>query len=170
MTGEIVLFVCLAALLAVSGLAVIVARRAIYSALALVVNFFGIAILYFTLGSQFLGIAQVVVYLGAIMVLFLFCIMLLQMSAEEALEEKAGLHIGAAIVLCVAFLGILWAQVLRVPTQTGTLAADAQREALSTVEAIGSGLFTRWALPFEITSVLLLVGIVGSILLAKRRL
>jgi NADH-quinone oxidoreductase subunit J len=168
---EVLLFSGLAAIAIISGVVVVATKHAIVSALALVVNLCTLAVFYFALGSQLLGVVQIFVYLGAIMVLFLFCIMLLRLGPEDALEERGGLKRLAAVILALLFLGIVYSQVIG-PIRVAAEPEEMVRlhQTVSTVEAIGQGLFTRWALPFEITSLLLLVAIVGSVLLAKRRL
>jgi NADH-quinone oxidoreductase subunit J len=158
----------LIALLAMaSAVGVIVFPNAIRAALCLVVNFFMIAFLYFTLNAEMLGITQVVVYTGAIMVLFLFVIMLLNLGSLPILEEKLDLRrLGAGLLGLLMFGAISFTVLL--PLRE---ISDVQSPSLAgTPMAVGRTLFTLYLYPFEIASVLLLVGIVGSILLAKRRI
>lgn len=166
-TPNLVLFGGIAGLSALAAVGVVLFDNAIRSALCLVLNFFLLAVLYFTLGSEMLGITQIVVYTGAIMVLFLFVIMLLNLGAPQVLTERldpkkplAALFGGVLIVLVGAQILPELAKV----TQPGPL------EGAGGPQAIGRALFTDYVIPFEAVSVLLLVGIVGSILLAKRRL
>ena len=171
--GSLILFWVLALVSAGSAMLVVLNRNPVRSALFLVLNFFVLAVLYLTLSAQFIAAVQIIVYAGAIMVLFLFVIMLLNLGAPEALVERGGLQKPAALILAMTFFAAL--------TAAGAVSAGlgpvkATPETLRTggsVEAVGIGLFdgTRpWLFPFEVTSILLLVGIVGAIILAKRRI
>lgn len=173
MTWSTVVFGVLAVTSVGTALLVVANRNPVRSALWLVLNFFVLAVLYLTLSAQFIAAAQVIVYAGAIMVLFLFTIMLLNLGGADILRESGGLRAAAAVALAGIFLGAL--------ALAGSLggsmglpeAAPGAIARNGTVEAIGHSLFDPgqpWLFPFEITSVLLLVGIVGSIVLAKRRL
>lgn len=166
-TPEFVLFGILAAVGVAASVGVVAFNSAIRSALCLVLNFFVLAVLYFTLNAQFLGITQVVVYTGAIMVLFLFVIMLLNIGAEHFLNEKfdykriVGLAAGVLLFLMVG------SQLLPALQSFNHVSALGD---YGTPQAIGHTLFTEYVIPFECISVLLLVGVVGSILLAKRKM
>lgn len=158
----------------------ILQRNPVMSALLLVANFFCIAALYLLLQQQFLAVIQVVVYTGAIMVLVLFVIMLLNLGDEHLpglpgkgrqagrLAERLNLWQSLGIALVVGFL-IEMVYILMFKNRAGDYrelhpsAAD-----LGTVEAIGDALFNKFLLPFEVTSLLLLVAIVGAVILAKR--
>jgi NADH-quinone oxidoreductase subunit J len=152
---------------------VVANRNPVRSALFLVANFFVLALLYMTLAAQFIAAVQVIVYAGAIMVLFLFVIMLLNLGAPEALRERGGLQTPAAVLLSGVLLSALTAAGA---LGTGLAHSAATPKTLAnggTVETIGVSLFDPkqpWLFPFEVTSVLLLVGIVGAIILAKRRI
>lgn len=150
----------------VSAIGVVALPNPVRSALLLVVNFVAIAAFYFMLHAQFLGIVQIIVYIGAILVLFLFVIMLLNLGTPEALRERGELKTPVAVGLGLFFLGFIATQIATaVETRPVTAPPD-----IGTAETVGKALFTQWVFPFEITSVLLLVGIVGAILLAKRRI
>jgi NADH-quinone oxidoreductase subunit J len=162
-----------AAFLVIGGLAALGAtgvvafgEKPVRSALCLVLNFFLLGIVYFMLGAQLLGITQIMVYAGAIMVLFLFVIMVLQLQSQGVSAQKEhrwpfALAGAACLAGVVAFL------VVSFDPSPG---ANPVGEEFGTPQAVGAYLFTRYAFPFELASVLLLVGIVGSVLLAKRRL
>ncbi|HXG23431.1 MAG TPA: NADH-quinone oxidoreductase subunit J [Chthonomonadales bacterium] len=156
-----------------SAIAVVANRNPVRSALFLVVNFFVLAIFYLTLSAQFIAAVQVIVYAGAIMVLFLFVIMLLNLGSPEVMRERGGLQTPAAVVLGIFFLTVLNAAG---GVSAGLAPSRATAESLAkggTVETIGLALFDAsqpWLFPFELTSVLLLIGIVGAIVMAKRRL
>lgn len=164
MTG----FVLLAGLTLGAGIAMILQRNAVHAALLLVLNFAGLALLFLTLGAEFLFIAQIVVYAGAIMVLFLFVIMLLGVDRSEALMEPRrfqrrqvalGLAFGAGLVGS-GFVALLGKSVTR-PLP------EAERS-FGSVEKLGELLFSSYLLPFEVTSLLLLVAAIGILMLAKR--
>jgi len=148
---------------------VITRRNPVISALFLILNFFCLAGLYLTLNAQFIAVIQVLVYAGAIMVLFLFVIMLLNLGDEERLKEKlsfkrifaAGLSFGLLLEL-VYIVGFI-----DVPMPAGDFSKGVE---IGTVEYIGEELFTTYLFPFEITSVLLLAAMVGAVVLAKRKM
>jgi len=157
----------------VSALLCITRRSPVVSAMWLVLTMFSIAALFVILGAQFIGAIQVLVYAGAIMVLFLFVIMLLNLGRGEPsdLPGRLGslLLLGLGAVLTVE----LWAITRIVPDgairlPAGTMDSLAEQE--GAVGAISGPLFRDYLVPFEITSVLLLAAVVGAVVLAKRRL
>lgn len=158
----------LATVIVVTGISVILFRNPIYSALSLILNFFTLGVIYLLLGSEFLAIIQIIVYAGAIMVLFLFVIMLLNVVREEKRDEIRRLRIFAFV-----FSMILIAEVV-----AGFKAGwSFRKENLVRIDAlagsvknIGRLLFTDYLLPFEITSVLLLVAIIGAVFLGKKQI
>lgn len=166
-TPELMMFGAMAGLAALGAVGVVLFKSAVRSALCLVINFFMLAFLYFTLNAEMLGITQIVVYTGAIMVLFLFVIMLLNLNAPQLLFEKKDFKIGAGMLMGLALFGLVASQVL-IPMQ-GVVATRSDN-GYGAPEPVGRALFTLYAWPFEIASILLLVGIVGSILLAKRKI
>jgi NADH-quinone oxidoreductase subunit J len=154
----------------VSALAMVLNRNPVHSALFLVLNFFVLAVMYLMLGAEFLAAVQVIVYAGAIMVLFLFVIMLLSVKGEEDLTDRLRGMKPFAVIFALVLL-IETAVVLRSEFVTG-VKGEYTSEVMnhtSSVELIGAKLFTDYLLPFEVTSVLLLVAIVGAIYMAKRR-
>lgn len=164
--GPMLLFAVLAAVAVASGVGVVAFNNPIRSALCLIANFLSLALLYFTLGAEMLGIIQVVVYTGAIMVLFLFVLMLLNLAAPGALRESRDLRrLGAGALAGALFVLVVVQAVLPLQESVAPQASDFY----GTPMALGRALFTEYVWPFELASVLLLVGIVGSILLAKRR-
>src|SRR5512136_2987289 len=161
MTPQLFLFVVLALVAIISAIGLLVSRNAIYAALFLVLNFMTIAVFFLLLNAPFIAVAQVSVYTGAIMVLFLFVIMLL--GAERAGQIQAiRWQIPLAIILGVILLGeavyIIIVQRGMLPQVTSQLPAD-----FGSPAQVGTALFSGYLLPFEITSVLLLVGMVGAI-------
>lgn len=151
-----------------SAIGLLFSRNAIYSALFLVFNFSVVAVLYLMLGAPFLAMAQVTVYAGAIMVLFLFVIMLLggeRLPGKEPLKFQRALAIGlAAIFFVEAGMLVAW-KLGAVPGGLDILPAAAVD--YGSPKAVGSELFTKYALPFEITSVILLAAAVGAITLTR---
>jgi NADH-quinone oxidoreductase subunit J len=152
-----------------TAIAMILQRNPVMSALLLVANFFCIAALYLLLQQQFLAVIQVVVYTGAIMVLVIFVIMLLNLGDEERLTERLNVWQALGIALVVGFLVEL-VYILMFKNRAGDFREfHANAAKLGTVEAIADSMFNKFLLPFEVTSLLLLVAIVGAVILAKRR-
>jgi NADH-quinone oxidoreductase subunit J len=160
-------FSIIAGVAALAAVGVVAFPNAVRSALCLVVNFFMLAFLYFTLNCEMLGITQVVVYTGAIMVLFLFVIMLLNLGAPQALFEKRDLKWVGGGIFGLALFALVATQLIA-PLQNVTEVRAAPT--FGSPQSVGLTLFSDYLYPFEIVSVLLLIGIVGSILLAKRRM
>lgn len=159
---------------AASAIGVVAFSNAVRSALCLVINFFALAFLYFTLNQELLGITQIIVYTGAIMVLFLFVVMLLNLGRPDLLNERGDIKRPLGILFGAMLGGIIVSQVVMPLQGQATTTYETATAVLEKnpggPEAIGRALFTSYAWPFEIASVLLLIGIVGSILLAKRRI
>jgi NADH-quinone oxidoreductase subunit J len=155
----------------VTGIGVVFARNAVYSALLLVANFFCLAAFYVMLNAQFLAAVQITVYAGAIMVLFVFVIMLLSPANEQGVLRRMRRQGLMAIPLALAFM----AQVVFVlvagtmsPAQ-GPYSLEKINEAGGSVQAVGRLLFTDYLLPFEVASLLLVIALVGAIVLGKRK-
>jgi NADH-quinone oxidoreductase subunit J len=163
---EPILFAGLALVAAVSGLLVIVQRHAIYSAMYLIITMGSLAGLYVLLGAHFVWAVQVLVYAGAIMVLFLFVIMLLNLPREDVAWAKHDLR----RILLAAALGVvlLIELILVVGLRAGPVRGAALPPDFGTTATVGRLLFTTFLFPFEITSVILLVAIVGAMVLAKK--
>jgi NADH-quinone oxidoreductase subunit J len=165
--AELVFFIILAPLAVVTALGMVLNRHAVYSALLLVVNFFCLAAFYVFLQAQFLAAVQVIVYAGAIMVLFLFVLMLLGIWREEVLRETIkGQRTVAAILGGLLLAGVMWAIFLHPFRGAG---ADLTRVANNdNVRAVGQLLFTRYLFAFEAAGLLLVVAAVGALVLGKR--
>jgi len=162
MSGADILFFILAGLLLVSSLLVVFQRNVVYSAVALVAALFFIAVFFFILHAPMVGVLQILVYAGAIMVLFLFVIMFLNPTALEPRRTFWwGLGSGAGLLLAVALVFFLSNGLPSPDLVAGTESFGSPRE-------LAKSLFTDFVLPFEIASVLLLVAIVGAVVLAKR--
>ena len=160
-----VAFVLIAGIAVGSALGLVFKRNPIHAALFLVVNLGAVAVLYLTLGAEFLAVAQIAVYAGAIMVLFLFAIFVLIPAREETTPDPRrsyrilALPVGAALL---GVLGFVVAASVRAQAPPAPAAPDG-------VEAIARLLFTDYLFPFEMTSVLLLAAMVGALLLSRRR-
>ena len=167
MTFESGIFYLLGAVAIASSLLMVTRRNPVMSAIFLILNFFCLAGLYLTLQAQFIAVVQIIVYAGAIMVLFLFVIMLLNLGNEEQLREKIGwkkiVAFGLSAALALEVLYIVGYQV-QVPVMKSPNAVE-----LGTVESIGRVLFSEFLFPFEVTSLLLVAAIVGAIVLAKKK-
>ncbi len=168
MTFEAILFFFIAILAVASALMMITRPNPVKGVLFLIVNFFCLAVLYLLLQAQFIAIIQILVYAGAIMVLFLFVIMLLNLQDEKMLLEKKNYKNFIAIALTAGVLVEIIAS-LGLTTVRKTSTVSPEMAQLGTVESIGSVLFRQYLLPFEITSVLLLAALVGVIVLAKKK-
>jgi NADH-quinone oxidoreductase subunit J len=166
MTLNLVLFFILAAVAVISALAMLFSRNAVYSALYLIVNFCTVAVFYLLLQAPFIAIAQVTVYAGAIMVLFLFVIMML--SAEQT-GQTAPRWWYQPLALILG--GVLLAETLFIVISQGNtlLTAAAPLASFSDPKSIGKLLFSEYLLPFEVTSILLLVAMVGAIVMTKEK-
>jgi NADH-quinone oxidoreductase subunit J len=164
MTAELVFFILLALVAIGAALGLLFSRSAIYAALFLVLNFMTVAVFYLMLNAPFLAMAQVTVYAGAIMVLFLFVIMLLgtsklKPSPENRWQRILALVLGAGLFVEITALFLLQGLGNQVIVQIGSQFGGPKE--------IGLELFRNYLLPFEVTSILLLVGMIGAIVLTK---
>ena len=168
MTLEQLLFYAFAAGGVISALLVVTRRNPIISVICLIVNFFCLAGLYLTLHAQFIAVIQILVYAGAIMVLFVFVIMLLNLGDERRLRD--GFSWKKVVAGGLGF-GVLMELIYIVMMNTASQSIDMDRATnIGTVEAVGHMLFTRFLFPFEVTSLLLTAAIVGAIILAKKKI
>ena len=160
-----------------SAIAMLLQRNAVHAALFLVVNFFTIAVFYLLLGAPFLFAVQVIVYAGAIMVLFLFVIMLLNVAYPEPVDRALGLlrPIGWSSALVLASL-VAWiaagspgASVARTASGAGLALGTVGVAEAGHVQEVAVTLFSKYLLPFEMTSILLLAAILGASVLARKR-
>ena len=161
-----VLFYFIACLTIISALFVVLNRNPVYSAVMLVFCFFSLAALYVLLEAYFVAVLEIIVYAGAIMVLFLFVIMLINVGKEIAATSIIVKAKVLPFVLVVLFslniiLLILWRN--EGLHQSNTISS------VGSITAIGQALFTKYLLPFEIASLLLLVALIGTVYLAKKR-
>lgn len=158
------LFAALAVASLFGAVGVLASRNPVHSALFLLVNFATFAIFYFLLNAQFLGMVQVIVYAGAIVVLFLFVVMLIGGNISGERSRKRLFTTIAAFVLAALFL---LAMVVGIASNAPTQIAVGAPESGS-VQAIGAVLYTTFITPFELASILLLAGMLGGVVLARR--
>jgi len=163
----LVLFFILFAGLAIGcAISVVAQRNPLYSAISLIGVFISLACLYVTLAAPFIAAVQVIVYAGAIMVLVVFVIMLL--NVEE--EERKPLRLRFLVPVAIGLAGVLFAEtafiIFFVRESPGTPVRNVSDVGLTS--SIGAGLFTTYLLPFEVTSILLLMAVVGAMTLARR--
>ena len=161
----IAVFLVAAAMAVAGGIGVISFHEPIRSVLSLVVVMIALSILFLLLSAQFVFVVQIIVYAGAVMVLFLFVIALLG-PARESARGRLRFQPWLSVLFAVVFLGLLWAMLqgvqYRQPEQTDL-------NVFGSVESIAVGLFTTYLYPFELTSILLLVAAIGAIYLSRRQ-
>jgi len=169
MTSELIVFLVLSLVAISSALGMAFSRNAIYSALFLVLNFVTVAVFYLLLGAPFIAMSQITVYAGAIMVLFLFVIMLLGAESlvplPSAMPWQRPLAFVLAITLVVESVYLIFA---RAKLDTVITSPDAATNSMDNLREMAMTLFNKFLLPFEITSILLLVAMVGAIVLVNR--
>lgn len=159
------------AVLVLGGAVLMITRRsAVHSAMCLIVSLIGVAGLYLLQKAEFLFAVQIVLYVGGIMVLFLFVIMLVNL--DEAAKQRQFNGQWWIALVCVALVALEIAYFMRKGAATFAIAhpAPATLATQGNTEMIGTALFSEYLLPFEITSVLLLVAVVGSVVMAKKRI
>ena len=169
MTAEAIVFFFFSSLAIASAVLMIIQRNPVMSAIYLIANFFCLAALYLLLRAQLLAVLQIVVYTGAIMVLVVFVIMLLNLGDEKKLTERYDFGKIAGVVLVMGFLLEMVYMLVFAPRDPMQLELTQRAEEIGSVRAMGTALFGKFILPFEVTSLLLLVAIVGAVILAKRR-
>jgi len=164
-----------AALIAIAASLLMVTRKnPIHSALWMIVTFFAMAVIYLLLNAQFIAVAQIMVYAGAIMMLILFVIMLVHMEkgpeAEESKKSGAGkTRVAGAVITVILLLEVLFGSLFYQMTgRTGDYPTELVNNT-GNVKTVGSLLYGQYLFPFEIASLLLLVGIVGAVVIAKRK-
>jgi NADH-quinone oxidoreductase subunit J len=165
---QLALFLIFGVIAVAGAINLLLQRHPINSALSLVVVMMSLAVLYWSLGAEFLAAAQVIVYSGAIMVLFVFVIMLLNAGEEERTKGSRMAYIagfpGAAALFCLLSFVFLSEGKALGNSSLGEYLGGA----VSNIQEISSTLFTTLLLPFEVTSVLILVAILGAVVLARK--
>ena len=159
------LFAALAIVALIGAVGVVLSRNAVHSALYLLLNFATFAAMYIMLGAQFLGVVQIVVYAGAIVVLFLFVVMLIGGEIGDIRSKsRSYTRIVASIAVAAFLLALIFVIGQSLPPDAIPQGAPDN----GSVQAIGGVLYTEYLLPFELASILLLAGMLGGIVLARR--
>jgi NADH-quinone oxidoreductase subunit J len=160
-------FLYLGTVIALTAILVVAFRKPIYSVMALLVMFFHIAGLFVTLHAEFLAAVQLIVYAGAILVLYLFVVMLLNVQQDDSYQRqvKLGLGLGLLALTQVVYI-VSTSGIPEEPVRAKTAAAAVP----GNTETVGHALYTTYLLPFEVASLILLVAMIGAILLAKKGL
>jgi NADH-quinone oxidoreductase subunit J len=167
MQFEQIFFLILAILAVAAALSVVIQRSPLYSAFSLIGLFGCLAVIYITLQAQLIAAIQIIVYAGAIMVLFVFVIMLLNIKREEShLDRHRYLFYLAVPFGALLFFEVYYSLSRLKPFEVAAPAVGSP--AVGTSQSLGYGLFTHYLLPFEATSILILMAIVGSVILARR--
>ena len=162
----VLLFILFGAMAIGCGLAVVAQRNPLYSAISLIGVFISLACLYVMLAAPFIAAVQVIVYAGAIMVLVVFVIMLLNIQEEEHRRQQLKFLVPVAIGLAAVMIAEV--AFILVSVQESHVVPTSSVSDVGVTQSIGTALFTRYLLPFEITSILLLMAIVGAMTLARR--
>lgn len=168
MTSDLIVFLVLSLVAIATALGMLFSRNAVYSALFLVLNFVTVAVFYLLLGAPFIAMSQITVYAGAIMVLFLFVIMLLgveSISSPNALPWQKPLAVVLSVILVVESVYLI---ISRAQPGMSIASPDASLNTMDSLREMAMSLFNDYLLPFEITSILLLVAMVGAIVLTKQ--
>lgn len=168
MNSELIVFLVLSLVAIATALGMLFSNNAVYSALFLVLNFITVAIFYLLLGAPFIAMAQITVYAGAIMVLFLFVIMLLgaeNLAPTHNLPWQKPLARLLSLILAVEAIYLLFNR-----ASSGMLvsAPDASLNTMESLRKMAEALFSNFLLPFEVTSILLLVAMMGAIVLSRQ--
>lgn len=160
------IFYLLSAVAIAGALLVVFNRNPVYNVLALILTFFAIAGHYFLLNSQFLAAVHIIVYAGAIMVLFLYVIMMLNLNVDDEPHKTTAARVGAVItgglMMLILIVALKSAEQMVIPGDTAS--------SLGLIANLGRVLYTQYLLPFEVSAVLFLVGMVGAVMLGKKEI
>ena len=168
MSLDLIFFLILSLISIATALGMLLSRNAVYSALFLVLNFITVAVFYLLLGAPFIAMAQVTVYAGAIMVLFLFVIMLLGAESLPQAQVLPWQKLLAGVLAVVLAVEATFIFVTRARPIGDVAQPDETINTVTNLRALGETLFTQYLLPFEVTSVLLLVAMIGAIVLVRK--
>jgi NADH-quinone oxidoreductase subunit J len=166
MSTLLILFCVLSAITIATAFLTIFSRNPIHSAIYLVICFFSIAGHYLLLNSQFLAIVHVIVYSGAIMILFLFTIMLMNLNKENEVHKPRVTRLGAIVLFCLMCLVLMLIFQNSKPIPDGSY--DVTGEDYQSIKVLGKVLLNEYMVPFEFASILLLVAMIGAVLLSKK--
>ena len=168
MSLDLIFFLILSLISISTALGMLLSRNAVYSALFLVLNFITVAVFYLLLGAPFIAMAQVTVYAGAIMVLFLFVIMLLGAESLPQAQVLPWQKLLAGVLAVALAVEATFIFVTRARPIGDVAQPDVSVNTATNLRALGETLFTQYLLPFEVTSVLLLVAMIGAIVLVRK--
>jgi NADH-quinone oxidoreductase subunit J len=172
LASDALLFYAFAAVTVIGALLVVTQKNPVYSVLSLIAAFFGLAGLYILLEAPFVAVAQIIIYAGAIMVLFLFTVMLLNAPREDAAEwdrshplyRPMAVRVGAVLAVLLALeLGWALARTSGLSTSVDEMSGDLS------ITTMGRVLFTDYMFAFEVTSILIIASMVGAVVLARKR-
>jgi NADH-quinone oxidoreductase subunit J len=166
---ETVLFYIFGGLALLAAIGVVAHKRIFYSAISLIICLCAVSALYMLLEAPFIAAVQIIVYAGAIMVLFLFVIMLLDPFSAAILRDKKKYLGYLAALLGIITLALLYPLLRSYDVAQTPKSPDFAGDAVGSTRHLGQVLFNQYLLPFEVTSVLILVAIIGAVVLAKRR-
>lgn len=167
MTLDLILFLILALIAVASALGMLLSRNAVYSALFLVLNFVTVAVFYLLLGAPFIAMAQITVYAGAIMVLFLFVIMLLGAESLTGISNWRKI-LFPGVLAVILFVEAAYLLIVKARPAGDVLQPEAAVNTMDNLRQLGTSLFSDYLLPFEVVSILLLVAMVGAIILTNK--
>ena len=170
---EQIAFYLISAVILAGALAMVASRSLVRSVIWMVISFIGVGALFIMLGAEFVGVVQILVYAGGIVVLFLFVIMLVNLDEVRRMEYLHRQWLPAVLLICllIAELGfMMWAGSQDSPLPTPDQLDATLRGMGGNTETVGMALYTEFILPFEVVSVLLLVAMVGAIYLAKKQI
>ena len=167
MSLDLILFLVLALIAVASALGMLLSRNAVYAALFLVLNFVTVAVFYLLLGAPFIAMAQITVYAGAIMVLFLFVIMLLGAESLPGISNWRNIWFPGTLAV-ILFLEAAYLLVVKARPAGDVLQPDVSVNTMENLRQLGTSLFSEYILPFEVVSILLLVAMLGAIILTKK--
>jgi len=164
---ESVIFYILGAVTLVSAFLVVLLNRPLHNVLFMILTMIGLAGLFILLHAEFIAMVQLIVYAGAVMVLFPFVIMLLNLDSVKIAPESRDMRWWGGALIAVAVMGLIWIA-LKAFVQT-SVPRTAEPADLTNTQILGKELFTTYLLPFEIASVLLLAAIIGTVILVRKK-
>ena len=167
MSLDLIFFLLLSLISISTALGMLLSRNAIYSALFLVLNFTTVAVFYLLLGAPFIAMAQITVYAGAIMVLFLFVIMLLGAESLPGISNWRKIWFPGTLAV-ILFIEAAYLLIAKARPAGDVLQPEAVVNTMENLRQLGTSLFSDYLLPFEAVSILLLVAMVGAIILTKK--
>ena len=159
MTGSLILFYTAATLVILGGIGVVITKNIVYAAFSLLVSMIGIAGVFLLAFAEFLALVQILIYGGAVVIVILFALMLTRIEDFRDLSDSRNRPL--ALVVSLILCAVLVVSLIQTPTSTG------DRSHISMVE-LGESLFTDWAIPFEVASLVLLVALIGAIVIVRR--